>query len=659
MATFYLDPENGNDANDGTSFVNRWKSITSGATAARIAPGDTIRIIASPDPTSLGQSASWTDGSATVTLTTAVTATIDNGETAWTASANITSTTDAITFRTGTKSARFTPATAFTTGKMAYIALGASTNLSAYKQLSLWFRSSGSSPSGMFQIKLCSDTTGDTPVDTLSLTTQSISNVWQAITVEAGANFGSAIQSIALYATSDPAIDIVLLDQIIACKASTAADSLTLNSLIGKQSDGSDGWWPILSIDGTSVLLDASGTGGAPTSLPYRGTTESVTTYKREPIILSAANLGNVQDSGTDGSPITYSGGWDRTDMSTQTGETWLGHTATTGNTGYMQFNANAKNFVRLDKLFSVRGYGIAFGITESYGLSAGLIGSAASYRGAYLQNVVGASIDELRQIIGAEAGVVCDGSTHCNINGVKKIFCKNEGIYLLNTTRNCRINGVTGAKVYGNTYGIFQDFNSTLNQALNLGFSNNSVADAGVGTSSAKMGRIDLVNCNLNSTNAVISSTGYVYSHNHNQTADNHKIYWRNGTGTIVSATDQRHTASGISWKFLPTDATKVNNVAPLSLSVAKIGCAASTLRTVKLWMRRTNTGLSMRLRVPGGQIAGVASDVTSSITVAADTWEQVTVTFTPSEAGVVEVFAEAWGGTTYSGWVDDLSQS
>lgn len=38
MATYYLDFENGNDANDGTTFANRWKSLTNGATAARIAP---------------------------------------------------------------------------------------------------------------------------------------------------------------------------------------------------------------------------------------------------------------------------------------------------------------------------------------------------------------------------------------------------------------------------------------------------------------------------------------------------------------------------------------------------------------------------------------------------------------------------------------------
>lgn len=42
MTTFYLDFAGGNDASDGTTFANRWKTITSGATAAPSAPGDSI-----------------------------------------------------------------------------------------------------------------------------------------------------------------------------------------------------------------------------------------------------------------------------------------------------------------------------------------------------------------------------------------------------------------------------------------------------------------------------------------------------------------------------------------------------------------------------------------------------------------------------------------
>lgn len=71
---------------------------------------------------------------------------------------------------------------------------------------------------------------------------------------------------------------------------------------------------------------------------------------------------------------------------------------------------------------------------------------------------------------------------------------------------------------------------------------------------------------------------------------------------------------------------------------------------------MRRTHaTDVALSLGVLGGQIAGVSSDVTTAMTAAADTWEQVSVTFTPSEAGVVEISAliSGVGGANF-GWFD-----
>ena len=52
MATLYVDYENGNDSNDGTSFANRKKTLNSATTAS--SAGDTIRVMASPDPTLVG-----------------------------------------------------------------------------------------------------------------------------------------------------------------------------------------------------------------------------------------------------------------------------------------------------------------------------------------------------------------------------------------------------------------------------------------------------------------------------------------------------------------------------------------------------------------------------------------------------------------------------
>ena len=93
--------------------------------------------------------------------------------------------------------------------------------------------------------------------------------------------------------------------------------------------------------------------------------------------------------------------------------------------------------------------------------------------------------------------------------------------------------------------------------------------------------------------------------------------------------------------------------------MSLAKIAVAASTQVTVSCWYRRTNTGIAGKLVCRGGQIAGVSADVSALMSAAADTWEQLTINFTPTAAGVVEIEAWAYGGTTYSVFVDDIDCS
>ena len=175
----------------GMNKADAWKTFSSGATAARIAPGDTIRMIASTDPTSLSQSATWTKGSKTVTLTTAVNADVEVGGSAWTASANVTSTTSA-TRKEGTLSTSITVAGAFTTGLAAYKAMGA-TDFSGYEQISLWFQSSSALTAGQVQVVLCSDATGATPVDSFNLPACPIANTWQAMTIDKGSDRKSVV----------------------------------------------------------------------------------------------------------------------------------------------------------------------------------------------------------------------------------------------------------------------------------------------------------------------------------------------------------------------------------------------------------------------------------------------------------------------------------
>ena len=162
MSTFYLDAEGGNDASDGLSFANRWKTFSSGATAARTAPGDTIRVMGSPDPTSLGINATWTNASNAVTLASALNVLIDNCDSAWTASPNVTATANTSTYRTSTGSSSLAIAAGFTTGLAAYFALGATKDYSAYQGITLWVQSNVSVAASTLSIRLCSDVAGVT-----------------------------------------------------------------------------------------------------------------------------------------------------------------------------------------------------------------------------------------------------------------------------------------------------------------------------------------------------------------------------------------------------------------------------------------------------------------------------------------------------------------
>lgn len=352
MSTFYLDYEGGNDANDGLSFANRWKTINNGATAARIAPGDVIRVMASPDPTDTGVNGTFTNLSPTVILSSALNVLVTNCDTAWTASPNVTCTANATTYRTATGSASAAFAGAFTTGLAAYLDLGGAQDYSAYQGLTFWVHTNTVLAGSTLSLRLCSDAAGVTTVDTIAIPALPVINAWVPVYVDTGGALGASIQSIALYADADPGTATVLLDNISVVKAN-GVDNLNLTSLIGKNT-GSEHWWAIRSINGTTVTLDnAPGAASGSTPKGYVGTSETVGLYKRETIKTTMSNtaIQPVQDSGTSGNLITFSCGWNRTDMSTQTGQTYFDGQCGIG-TGW-DFNLNT--FVSVDRLFAVR----------------------------------------------------------------------------------------------------------------------------------------------------------------------------------------------------------------------------------------------------------------------------------------------------------------
>src|SRR5574340_307588 len=660
MATRYVDLEGGNDANDGTTFALRKKTIAS-AMSGLTTGAHVIRVMASPDPQSLAQAATWTNGSETVTLTSAVTANIDTCEVAWTAAANVTATASTSTYREGTASANLVVAAAFTTGLIAYKALGASTDFSAYQQISFLLRTSGALAANVLQLALCSDTAGATAVNTVNIPAVA-ANTWLAITVDTAAALGAAIQSVALYAASDPGSVTINLDNIIACKAASAADALTHQSLISKNTGADEPWFAIETINGTSIVLGAARRDVASRvglSTKYFGTTEAVTTYRREAIVMvgDSITVSGADDAGR----MEIQGGWDRTGMTTQSGVTWIRPPANEA------FNAvgllsNGPSFTYINKFYFARysaTSGTALYAANSSSNVVGEIGLAACYAGIYFAGVTNPRIEDGQHFVGNYQAVYAQGATKTQDGYIKLKKC--WGMHSSVSYQCCLLFEATnGARWLIDT----SEIKNTQSPVIcgPQGFAELRVRNAVMDSNYLDVkganpnGRMYFDNCAFQ-VNPGSNSTTRAYCTKFNQVAGDHRIFWEDSlTSTIVSATDQRHTASGVAWKFSPKSA-QCNARTPLYLEVAKIACSATEARTVSLWMRRDNTGLTMRLRVQGGQIAGVASDVSASMTAAANTWEQVQITFTPTEAGVVVVHADAYGGSTYNGWIDDLT--
>lgn len=666
MAIFYIDPVNGNDANDGTTFANRWRTWQSGPTAARIGPGDEVRCIASPDPSLVGN-ATWTDGSRVVTLAAAKTLTIDSGDVAWTGVTNATATanTTAGQRKQGTASANVSVAAAFTTGKLAFKA--AALNLSAYQQVSLWLYNSAAVAAGAIELRLCSDTTGDVPVHTIPLAEAALSGGnWSVVVKDFGANLSAAIQSVSIYANTDLGTGTVVLrlDNIIACKAASNADALTHLSLIGKKTTGEPEWYPILSIEGTALELGGANDVTLPTAVArnYVGTTETVATYKLQPLdpnngfadrALSSARYG-FQDSGAEGSPIVISGGWNRTDMSTQTGTTWItgSHWATYG------VNLTNRSFLNWSKFgWAHFTSAPADGNTAVVALrweQDGVVGCGGA--GYLLSGKIGAGVYlDLGNVVSCSGyGVSLGGTNNSDITiRARRITgtygspgAAVSGAVTPGASITCYIDKADNNQAYGYfiTDGALQAFNTAM--------SNNVTADVAVQSSA----RVTLRNPTFGSATPIstLGQNDQVRVQKYNGDASDNRVvstYYR-----IATDVTTRHTASGLAWKLSPLSSAVFTSVCPARIPLMQRRVAAGVPTTFSCWVRRDNAGLFAGLLIQAGR-AGMASDVKTLMTAAADTWEQVGVTFTPAEDGVVELFGIAYGGTTFNAWFDDLT--
>lgn len=228
-----------------------------------------------------------------------------------------------------------------------------------------------------------------------------------------------------------------------------------------------------------------------------------------------------------------------------------------------------------------------------------------------------------------------------CYLNG-ESSYATGVGIALTGTyksgkakLRNCNLGGVTG-HTSGDIY------IATYNSA-----------------------EIEMHSTILASANEVVYQTPtaspkfcYVRSHKHDADIA-HKSWYRDGI--LNSEASTRHTASGLAWKMTPSYAyEKLIFPGPTTFDTFKAAVVASAAVTITAWVRKDSSynGNAPRLVLIGGYIGGIAANVVASLSVGADTWEQLSVSGTPNEAGVIEWYIDC-DGTAGSVYVDDMAVS
>ena len=706
MSNFYIDPDSGNDANIG-SIASPWKTVTNGATAARIAPGDVIYIKKSPDPTDMGQTATFTNKNSAVTLNSAVTANITLCNSAWTSdSGSVTTGTSASSYRQGTASSTFV-VTGTPTGLVAHLDLGGTFDFSAYNQISFWLRSDTAAISaGKIQLQLCQGTGGATPINDFTVQFQTQTFGWYPVTIDYGGALDSSIQSIALrFLSALGGTGTIYIDNVLACKDPADPDSLTLNSLIGKNADDNL-WWAIKSINDTGIILDIEPS-SVPTTTPrgYSGTSETVQIWKREPFIPvwgSGTNVNTINDDGTAGNFITFTGGWDAT-FSAQDGVTWFD-----GGTSFNSVWRQAKNYIVLDSIASVRGltgidivgsptyvgniyavaannnFKVSAGTTSQLILSGNLFTNQGSQFGVDLQ-LGNTNIDyavEVRSMqstafrgptsasgsiqgSGSLSVYNCAGPTTItgplDFNSIYMQDNTTAGVLTLDSNVAPQIiksiqavdNGTYGVSMQGSN-------NITVYSIETSGHSTGSIL-----FSTAPRGNIKLHNWVYSESQSFTNVFGSFYTNYRLQSHDEDAVpgahIIRLNGGVIEKDDANAHAPAPTSWQFSPTD-TRINTYYPLSLEIPVVAVNAGVLTTINMWVKRSDENeLGARLRIIGDSIAGIgSSDIITNATAASGVYEQLSISFTASELGVVRILCEAYitgTSTTESAWFSDLS--
>lgn len=732
MAIIYWDPALGDDTlGDGLSFATAYKSLGKCHTVA--VDGDEIRLKKTNDPTAMATNATWTNQDELIVMNTQVNDHICTFPgTTWNVTgldANWCTADSTITKADGRRYLSFQvlPSPSFGgtpigVHKWAYQATSLS-SYAGYEQVSFLLKllATGLISSGpltgqttykFFEIKLCSDTAGNTPVHTIpfpqTLTTAGPATI--PVVVNLGASIG-AIQSIAIYSNSSYPGYVsngfgercqFHISNVVACQAVGNANALTHQTLITKNTLADRRLYPVRYIEDANISIG-----------------NSIGTTSQDPWSqFSAANsLAHHRYPGTSETAPIYTLCFNRpgdfyTDTSSDALKTlskslnitgsWLDETTPT--TAYTWFapptmpisNDPAQYFALISAVGSTfRNYN--FYRLGFFGFVNVIRGTGASYTHTYtFDTCLGAGNGHLF-FLSATSGTSptlrmlntyfgnCEYVYQLN-NSVtagwgRPLYFHNSDIY--NVYRgiviayNCKIIEASLCKISNLTEKGFYATESRFKGYAITHQGNPSFPIPLISANTLAVEQLQDVVIDQLTTNVSYDLFSYsgefpVRIMRYNGNNNDHRTYYGKKVATpsvalstttpvaTVSSdgTANRHTLSGVAWKLSPMDSSYFNISNPLEIPVVKIVVANLTPVTVSVWVKRDNLGISGRLILPTNQAGALAADLISNVVSPAGTYAQVSITFTPSLVNtVLEVFFQAWGGSTFNIWVDDMT--
>lgn len=637
MATFHIDFINGNDANDGTTWALAWKTVETGASAARIAPGDEIRMAKTPEY-SLG-SCSWTNSSSTVTFSSSRTRTIYNANSSgspW-VGVNGTAANYTTSYKMGTAMTGFSN-TSSSVGQVGYFNVS-NLDLSSYNAISFWWltTTTGSSlGNDSFRIQLMSGSGGagsvlDEFIIPPSNTSSSANRVlYRTLTRVGGGNLSSGINSIVYYNVTGT-IYTSYFNNIIACNT----NDLCASGVIAKDSDKI--YYPINAVDSdgsTTTITLGTNQPFTTTFGSYYGSTESTnsTFYfclnTHATTDLGGSNFFVPNETGNLNARYTYRGGYNTTN-STVDGITGLScmkevSTGSTNVSSLFVISSSRRYHVFENLIFLRHGTGSINGFTQATSTSH-VFRNVHFIQSGFCTVTFGNSGKDY-YFENCSWGFSRTGFTS---NVVPAVFykCKfyrafNANVTVGHTFIKCEIFGNNSGLLASPGHGDFEFFP-----------------------------RYVLINTKVDETTEFEAGASgvrsYTYLKNHDDVEGNHKIIADNA-GICEWQTSVKQGSDPGSWKYSPvTISTNAGAPAdnPFKMVLLEAVVSANNLVTVNIWCKKdhaTNTQMQIKILNSDYTLPGISQTTTVK---ANDTnWEQLELTFTPTSAGTIFIIGEVW---------------